>query len=147
MTPFLSFSSATASLSGRRHGVGALHLLAELELVDHELLLGVERAVLDLVGHVDRELALLDLVAGKAAGVRRDRGHVDAGELQADVGVERRRQQVHLAVDGRGRVAVHLALEVELRARGLVGGEPDDAAVQLLDADARSSAGSRSPRS
>ena len=102
-------------------GVGALDLLAELELVDDEFLLGVELAVLDVVGDVDRELALLDLVAREAARVRRDGGHVHARELEADVREERRRKQVHLAVDGRGRIAVHLALEVELGARGRVG--------------------------
>ena len=49
-------------------------------------------------------------------------------------GVERRREQVHLAVDGRRRVAVHFAVEVELRARVGIGGEADDRALEVCDA-------------
>ena len=108
-------------LERQAHGIRALHFFPELELVDHELLLGFELAVLDVVGDVDRQLALLDLVACKSPGVRRDGGHVDACELHADVREERGREQVHLAVDGRWRVTVDLALEVELRPGGRVG--------------------------
>ncbi len=114
MTPLRSFSSATASRSGRLHGIRALHALAELELIDHEALLGIELAILDVIRHVDRQLALLDLVAREAAGVGRDGGHLHALEAHLHVGEQRGGQQVDLAVDLRGRVAIHLAFELRL---------------------------------
>jgi len=116
-------------------GVGTLDTLTELELIDHEVLGGLELALLDLVVHVHRQLALVDLVADEVPGIRIDDGEIDIAEAHGEVGKERGRQQVDLTGDLPGRVAVDLAIELHLGARLRVGGESGDLAAETLNAD------------
>jgi hypothetical protein len=100
------------------------------------VLLGIQLASLHQVGDIDRQLSLVDLVADEVPGVRVDNGQVEVLERHRDIGVQVRREQVHLPGDvGRG-VALDLAIQANLGARLRVGRQPGDRAIEGLDADA-----------
>ena len=88
------------------HGIGTFDLVAQLQLVDDNVVAGGELAVLDVVFQIHRQFALGDLVAREVSRVRRDLGQVDASIAHADVGIGRLRQQIGLAPDVRRRIAV-----------------------------------------
>ena len=74
MAPSTSFSSEVASFIGRVTASFAFGGFAPFELVDANVVLSVELAVLDLVLEFGRERALGDVVAGELAGVRVEDG-------------------------------------------------------------------------
>ena len=135
MTPLRSFSSATASFSGRRTASSLSTRSPSSSWSMTNFCFACQRAVLDEIGDVDGQLALLDLVTREAPGVRRHRGHLHAFEAHLEVGVQRRRQQIDLARDLRRRVLVHLAFELHLGARLRIRRQPEDAAVHVLQVD------------
>ena len=77
--PRLNWGSSSEPVLEQRHrqhhrqlgGSGAIHLVAEGQLVEEEVILGRQLAVLYLVFHVEGELALLDTIARILGGIRR----------------------------------------------------------------------------
>src|SRR5690606_23733522 len=66
-------------------GLGAVDLFAELQLLQNDLVFSVELALLDAVVKVQVHSAFLDAIAGKLAGVGRQRGEFDLFEAGCDV--------------------------------------------------------------
>jgi hypothetical protein len=102
-----------------RQAVGrARHLLAELQLVEHQLVGGRELAVgRDLVVDVHAHLAALDAVAGVAHRVRRQRRQVEVAHLGGDVEFERLGQRIELAGDFQRRGLLRLAAQFQVGQR------------------------------
>jgi hypothetical protein len=114
ITPFLSASSATASLTGR-FGGRALDLLAERELVEDD---PVARAQLPVglhdVGEVDAQLAALDAVARVLDRVRRQRRELELAHLAPSGRARRAGERVDLAGDLERRRALDAAAQVDV---------------------------------
>ena len=95
ITPWRSCSSATARRTGSLVASGLSVFVAEGQLVDDDLVARVELAVgVDLVGHVDAELAALDRVAGVLGRIRRQARQLDVGGLGRDVQCRRHHRRV-----------------------------------------------------
>ena len=133
-------------LDRNRRRVLRIRLVAELQVVDHDVMLRVELAILDLVVQLGRELALADVVAGELAGVRIERRQLHVAEVHREVGVLRGREQVHLARDVDGRVVVDLARQLHLRARVRLRRQARDRARRARRCRSRTTARSSSRR-
>jgi len=91
--------------NGRLDRVGTLDLVAERELVDDDLVAGVEPPGRDLVAQREIELALPDGVAHVFAGVGADGRQLEVLQVDPHVDEQVLRQRVDLAEDGqRARV-------------------------------------------
>src|SRR5574343_177043 len=76
--------------------MGALDLIPESELVDEKAILGRQLVVLQFVGDIQRQLALLDRVTGVFARIRRETDHIHAGNvgLEVEIGIVSQRIQL-----------------------------------------------------
>ena len=107
--------------------------IAEGQLVDEDVVVGRELAVVELVVHVDVEHAAGDRITGVAAGVGRQMGKLDAIGLCLDVEEGHRRNRIDAAADVHRRVFIELALDHQRRRRPFAGAEGADAAAQVGD--------------
>ncbi len=94
ISPRLFLSSAIARLTGSFVASGLSTGLPKVELVDEDVVFGAQLAVFQLVGDIERELALLDVVAGVLARIRRKRDKIDALDFGLEVEEGLRRQRV-----------------------------------------------------
>ncbi len=101
-------------LDRQRHGLLARGRLAPFELIDADVMLGFELAILDQVLEVRRERALGDVVPGEASGIGVEHGQRNVLEFQADIGVPVEGEELNLARDRDGRELPDLTLEVHL---------------------------------
>ena len=129
ITPARSLSSETASSTGSLVAVGLSTRCAERELVEHQRFSADELAVLDLVVHVERELALLDPVAGVLHRVGRERRQVDVARLAGEVERQLARERMDSSrdLDRRGAIDARVHRDVA----GLFGGKRRHAAGDI----------------
>src|SRR6185312_77853 len=104
-----------------RHA-GAVHALAEGQLGDEDVVVGVELALVQQVVHVSRQLALGDRVASVFAGVGAEPGQLNVGGLALDVEGGHRLQRVDVAADVHWRGIVQLRLRHQFGGRFAGGG-------------------------
>ena len=105
ITPLRSFSNATASNTGSFVAVGTLDFFSEGQLVENNLILRVQFAVLHFVFDFERELASLDAVTDILDRVRRHGIELDFSRIGGNVHIEIFGQRVDLTLDiDRGRV-------------------------------------------
>ncbi len=134
MTPLRSLSRATASRRGSLVACGLGDLIAELQLIDDELVIGIELAVVQLVVQVGIERAARDLVAREAHRIGSHAGELESAERHLDVAVGRGGEEIHHAADVDRGITIHPALQLDRGARARVGRQALDRAVQILDA-------------
>jgi hypothetical protein len=102
---------------GQGHGILAVGLVAEFELIDHDVMLGIELAVIHFVVQLGSELALGDVVARKLAGIGIEGGELHIAEIQRHIDVQRSAEHIHVAGNGYRRIRSNAAVQVDLGAR------------------------------
>ena len=85
---------------------GTLDRAAKCELVEHDPVLGVERAFLDEIGEVQRQLALLDRVTSVFTEIWRERTQFDVLEIDLDVYEQVAAQRINLTRNLQGRAVL-----------------------------------------
>src|SRR5471032_2985568 len=115
------------------HGVGAVDFLTQLQLLNHHFVFSLQLAFGDHIMQVQVKPALADAETGEPAGVRRQRGQLDAFEAGGDIQRRHRIKRVHAAFDGHWRIAIHLALDVDAGRFGLAAVNGADLPVELLN--------------
>src|SRR6187402_1113221 len=89
------------------------HAVAERELVDEDVVVRVQLALVERVVHIDVEPAAGDRITRVLAGVGREIGELDAFGLGRDVEEGHRRERIDRAFDIDRRIAIQLALQGE----------------------------------
>ena len=105
--------------------------VAEGKLIEEDLVLRVQGAVLDVVADVERELALGDAVTGILLGVGAERGQLDVLAARLHVDQQIAAQGIDGPVDRHRRTAVVTALEHDARPAPRIRGKPGHAAGDL----------------
>ena len=120
----------------RQAGGGTFHLLAEGQLVEHDVVAGRQLAIgLHAVAHIHAELAALDAMAGVLDRIRRQRRQLQIAHLALDVQRQGLGQRIQLAEDvKRGRCS-HPPAQLQVgqlgRSGGRHAGERAELAIEL----------------
>ncbi|KPK08896.1 MAG: hypothetical protein AMJ64_02060 [Betaproteobacteria bacterium SG8_39] len=127
------FQQRDRQIEGQVFRIRTVHALAERKVAQQDRVVSLERVVLDLVLQADVKPPGGDLAPGEGRRVRRQRGHLDVAEPDADIGKGLRLKRRELAVDPHIAVLPHPALELQRRTALRVRGDPARRALQRVD--------------
>ena len=96
------------------HGIGAVYPLAQGELIEDQIVPGVQLPVRDLVVERQGQLALADRVAGELAGVRAGGRELDVLEGDLRVDEEILGQRIGLPGDLEGPGTIYRGAEIHV---------------------------------
>ena len=91
--------------------VRAVHVIAERQLIDKDMVVGGQLAGIEQVMNIDCERAFNDRIAGVLDRVRRDSGQLDRVRLRLDIDERGRRERIDRSVDIERRAAVDFSVE------------------------------------
>ena len=111
--------------------IGAVHRIAEGELVEEDPVLRVELPFLDMVLEAQGELPFLDSVPRVPSGVGGQGRQVHVPEIHLEIEEEIFRQGIDFPDDLQRRRVLQLPAQVDVRKPALLGGETGDASADL----------------